>query len=160
MAVQKKGNLKAYIKISVYYSVDFEICLCHIFLLPANFWLKSPKVFYISTSYKRFISNRGAENMIELGGNITLVGFKDVDPGSMLILKKIVGNYTRKLSEKIDGFESLELNRKEIHKTEGSEKHEIKAKIVAKGKLYNAESTDRNLFIAVDNVLKKIENSI
>ncbi len=98
--------------------------------------------------------------MIELGGNITLVGFKDVDPGSMLILKKIVGNYTRKLSDKIDGFESLELNRKEIHKTEGSEKHEIKAKVVAKGKLYNAQSTDRNLFIAVDNVLKKIENSI
>ena len=38
--------------------------------------------------------------MIELGGNISLEGFKDVDNSEMTIIKKIVGNSTKKINEK------------------------------------------------------------
>jgi len=30
---------------------------------------------------------------LQLGGNINLSGFKEIDSGSMVVLKKIVGNY-------------------------------------------------------------------
>ncbi|MBD3259811.1 hypothetical protein GF371_04255, partial [Candidatus Woesearchaeota archaeon] len=42
---------------------------------------------------------------IKLGGNIELSGFRDLDGGTMVILKKIVGNYVRKLSDNSEKFE-------------------------------------------------------
>ena len=42
---------------------------------------------------------------LQLGGNIELSGFREIDPASMVIIKKIVGNYARKFSDHFDGFE-------------------------------------------------------
>ena len=44
--------------------------------------------------------------MIELGGNITLVGFKEMGFGELIVVKKIVGNYARKLSTDKKNMES------------------------------------------------------
>ncbi|MBN2458515.1 hypothetical protein JXB31_05280 [Candidatus Woesearchaeota archaeon] len=96
--------------------------------------------------------------MIELGGNIELVGFREVDGGSMIIIKKIVGNYARQFSDKSKDFKKLTLSLKKVHEREKSEKYELHAKMVA-DKDHNSEVTDRNLLIAVDKVLKKIQNS-
>ena len=60
-------------------------------------------------------------NSIELGGNIELSGFKDVDGGSMVILKKVVGNYVRKMNDMTSKFEKLSLNMKVIHEKEKGE---------------------------------------
>ena len=93
---------------------------------------------------------------IELGGNINLTGFKDLDGGSLVILKKIVGNYARKISDSSDKFEKLSLTLKNVHETEGSKKFEIHAKLVDKGTIHTSEVTDRNVFFTVDKALSSV----
>ncbi|MBN2422730.1 hypothetical protein JXB41_05865 [Candidatus Woesearchaeota archaeon] len=95
--------------------------------------------------------------MIELGGNITLVGFKEIEPSKMIVLKKIIGNYTRKFTEQCKKFESITITLKSVHEIEKSEKYEIQVKLMDNSKPINSEVTDKNLFVAVDSSLKKIE---
>jgi len=97
---------------------------------------------------------------LELGGNITLKGFSELDGASMIVLKKIVGSYVKKITETTPGFENITLTMKSVHKKEDSEKFEVHGKLIAKGKIHNAEITDRNLFFSVDRVLKKLEAEI
>ena len=95
--------------------------------------------------------------MIELGGNITLVGFKELGYAEFVIVKKVVGNYARKFSEKTP-FSNLRLTLKPIHKTTDEvTKFEIKANLEIDGTHYNAELVEHNLFIAIDTILKKLE---
>jgi len=100
------------------------------------------------------------DDSLQLGGNIELSGFKDIDGASMVVLKKIVGNYGRRFSEISEKFESLKITMKPVHETEKSEKYEIHAMLTASGKPVVSEFVDRNLFVAVDGALKKIENEI
>ncbi len=94
--------------------------------------------------------------MIELGGNITLVGFKELGYAELVVIKKIVGNHARKIAEK-KAFSHLTLTLKPIHKTTDEvSKFEIKAKIDMDGKIYNTDLVERNLFIALDTILKKL----
>lgn len=98
--------------------------------------------------------------MIELGGNITLIGFKELDYAEMVVIKKIVGNYARKLSDR-EQVNELTLNLKQVHHTsEESSKFEMKAKVDINGKIFNSEIVDYNLFIAIDNIMKKLETQI
>jgi ribosome-associated translation inhibitor RaiA len=94
--------------------------------------------------------------MIELGGNITLVGFKDLDHAELIVVKKLVGSYARKMLEISDKFEGLTVTMKEVHKTaKNNQKYELHGKLMS-GKAYTSEVTDKNIFIALDSVLKKI----
>ena len=98
--------------------------------------------------------------MIELGGNITLVGFKEIEFAELSIVKKLVGNYAKKISS-TKPITNLTLTVKQIHHTdENSSKFELKAKLDLDGKIYNSEITEYNLFIGIDNILKKIDNQI
>ena len=97
---------------------------------------------------------------MQLGGNIQLSGFRDIDGASMVVLKKIIGNYARRLSELSGKFESLHITMKPVHETEKSEKYEVHAKLMDNGKPLVSEVVERNLFIAVDNALKKIVNEL
>ena len=94
--------------------------------------------------------------MIELGGNITLVGFKELGYAEFVVIKKVVGNYARKISDKLE-FSNLTLTLKPIHKI-GDEisKYEIKGKLEIDGTMYNAEVVEYNLFVGIDNLLKKL----
>jgi len=96
------------------------------------------------------------DDLIELGGKIQLSGFKDLDRSSMVILKKIVGNYARKFSGTCRNFEALQLHLKAIH---GS-KFELHGKVIDNGTPHSSEVTDRNLFFVLDKTLKKLENSL
>jgi len=100
------------------------------------------------------------EKPIQLGGSIELRGFSDIDRADMTVLKKIVGNYARKMSDTAVKFENLSLSMKRVHEREKSEKYELHAKLVANGKVTASEITDRNLFFAVDAVLKKLLTSL
>lgn len=93
----------------------------------------------------------------ELGGNIRLSGFREVGLAEFVVVKKIVGSYARKFSDNIKGYESLSLDLKLVHKTESSVKYELHAKLVCSGNVEACEVTDRNLFVALDSALKKIE---
>ena len=99
------------------------------------------------------------EDLMQLGGNIELSGFRDINGASMVVLKKIIGNYGRKLSEISDKFEVLKIAMA-TNETEKSEKYEIHAKLMVDGKSVVSEVTERNLFITVDGALKKIESQI
>jgi len=92
---------------------------------------------------------------IKLGGNIELKGFSELDGGSMIILKKIVGSYSRKFSDNLKGFENLVLEL-----SQQGEESELIGKLVVSGKEKTAKAVDKNLFVALDSVLKKLEKEV
>ena len=99
-------------------------------------------------------------NDMELGGNIVLSGFNEVKPAELIVLKKIIGSYARKFADRLEGYQSLSLNLKEVHKIEDHSKYELHAKLLHDGKVTTSEVIDRNIFIALDSVLKKIESEV
>ena len=94
------------------------------------------------------------------GGNIELSGFRDIDISSMAVVNKLVGNHAKRIAELTKKLVKLHLTLKPVHEREKSEKYEVHAKVVDDGKVYASEVTDRNLFVAVDSVLKKIVNEL
>ena len=100
------------------------------------------------------------DDNVKLGGNIELAGFRMIDSSSMIVLKKIIGNHAKRISELTKRMETLHITLKPVHEREKSEKYELHAKVVDNGKVYASEFTDRNLFVAVDTVLKKIVNEM
>lgn len=89
--------------------------------------------------------------VIELGGNIKLIGFKDIEPAKLVVIKKIVGNYAKQISEKVGDIKELSV---ELQGTE------VKAKLEYKDKTINAENTDQNMFFALDKALSQIKQQV
>ena len=98
--------------------------------------------------------SQGDIAQIALGGGITLSGFSDLDSGKLVIVKKMVGNFVKK-----NGFDASKLNLKlkEVHKTENSQKFEVKGVFELEGKIKQAEIIDYNLFFALNKVLMKLK---
>jgi len=96
------------------------------------------------------------DEVLQLGGNIELSGFSNLEGGAMIVLKKIVGNYARKMNDRVDNLEKLSLHMKTVHDNQ----YELHAKMIENGKAVNSSITERNLFVAVDSSLKKIMNRI
>lgn len=91
--------------------------------------------------------------MIELGGNIKLIGFNDLDPATLIVVKKITGNYARKISQKVESnLDELSLELKD-----DSGKN-INSSLKFKDKTFSAEVNDTNLFYALDKALAKLLN--
>ncbi|MBL7054353.1 hypothetical protein ISS05_01190 [Candidatus Woesearchaeota archaeon] len=89
------------------------------------------------------------EDVIKLGGSIELVGFKGVDMAQMVVVRKMVGNYAKTMSEKNTGFSKLMVSlSKETD-------YKITAEMTA-DKAYVGEDTGTNLFVAFDSALKKV----
>ena len=93
---------------------------------------------------------------LELGGNITLVGFKELEIGELIVVKKIVGSYARKMSDTSANFENLTVTLKTVHKSPKSEKYEVHARYLDNGQLYAGEAIERNLFMALDECLRRV----
>ncbi|MEM2121627.1 MAG: hypothetical protein QXU20_03160 [Candidatus Woesearchaeota archaeon] len=102
------------------------------------------------------------EEKISLGGNIELSGFRDFDRATMVVVKKIVGNNTKKISTMAPNFEKILIHLKKIHGESEEEKglFELHAKLFIGGKQYTAESNNRNLFFALSDVFQKLEKQI
>lgn len=100
------------------------------------------------------------EDSVSLGGNIELSGFRNIDQGSMVILKKIVGNFAKKFSEQNEDFQKLHVTMKPIHEREKGEKYEIHGRLQVNGHSLSAEMVDRNLFYCLDKVMKKLESEL
>lgn len=99
---------------------------------------------------------KDSENIV-LGGNIELSGFRDMEPGELIVLKKIVGHYAEKFSKMCEKFEKLHVLKKNVHKQEHSQKFEIHGKLMEDGKIHSTDATDFNLFVALDEVMKNLE---
>jgi len=91
--------------------------------------------------------------VIELGDSIELSGFRDIGGDKFIVVKKVVGNFVKKLQDNNTGFERLSLHLKKIHDKE----YEILGKLNSSGKMYNSEVINYNLFYALNEVLKKLE---
>lgn len=96
------------------------------------------------------------EDILKLGGNIELSGFSSVDRGAMIILKKIIGNYARKLADSSSNFEALKLRVKKVH----DNTYELNCQMIAGGSSVNSSVEERNIFVAVDSALKKISEQM
>lgn len=91
--------------------------------------------------------------VIELGNSIELVDFKDVERDKFFIIKKIVGNFVKKIQDKNNGFEKLSLHLKSVHNSE----YELLGKLIVSGKVFSSEVINYNLFYALNEILKKLE---
>ena len=91
-------------------------------------------------------------DVMQLGGNIELIGFSRLDPASLVVLKKIVGNYARQFSDKIN-VEKLSISMKTDDKN-----ILLSVVLVTPEKSFATENTHSNLFIAIDTLLKKIDS--
>ena len=112
----------------------------------------------INIVWYNLMPEESLNDTLELGGSIVLSGFRAIDGASMVILKKVIGNYVKRMSERAEKFEQLALTVKPIHQNESSKKFELNAKLLDNGKVFNSEFVDKNIFIAVDSALKKLES--
>lgn len=100
------------------------------------------------------------DDTMELGGNIELSGFSNVDRSNMVIVKKIVGSYAKKFYEHGTQTEKISVHLKGVHHEQGPGKFEVHAKALIGGKPVTSETVNNNLFFALDEALKKVENQI
>jgi len=96
------------------------------------------------------------DNVLQLGGNIELSGFSNLEGGAMIVLKKIIGNYAKRMSTVTKNFEKLSLTMKTVHDNQ----FELHGKLIDNGSAVTSSVTERNLFVGVDSALKKIMNEI
>lgn len=87
--------------------------------------------------------------MMELGGGINLENFEVVEPGKLIVVKKVVGNYTKTISEKIKGFKKITV------KLDKKDDFEISVKVEAE-KTIETASKNKNLFFALDEALSQV----
>ncbi len=87
--------------------------------------------------------------MIELGGNIKLDNFNDIEPALLIVVKKVVGNYARKISESFEDYKEVQVS------LENKDSNNIKVKVIA-DKEYTSEAIDKNLFFALDRALSTV----
>lgn len=90
----------------------------------------------------------------KLGGNIALVGFEILDPLELIIIKKMVGNYVRKMGNHGD-YQDMRLTLQQ-HKHGKSFKHEITGLAIFKEGRFNSNVTEWNLYDALSQVCNKI----
>lgn len=90
--------------------------------------------------------------MIELGGNIKLKGFSNLDTATLIVVKKIVGNYTKKLSNDHPDFTELVL---ELNHLE-DKKFSINANFSRTSGELTSEANGKNIFFAISAALERI----
>ena len=94
------------------------------------------------------------------GLNIEFTGFRDIDESSINIIKKVVNNHARRISELTKNPEFIKITLKPVHEREKGEKYEIHAMISDNGKVHTSETTGRNLLSSVDDAMNKIINEL
>ena len=92
--------------------------------------------------------------MIELGGNIKLEGFDPIEPGKLIVVKKIVGNFARKISDKKqykDLIVSLDMDN-----------NQFKIRVVCNNEdgVLEGEKSENNLFFAINGAFKVLMEKV
>ena len=83
---------------------------------------------------------------IKLGGNIELVNAEGIDGGSLVVLKKIIGNYARKFSEK--GAEGVMVT---------FEGQSVAVDVTKDGQRFSSIGESSNLFFSLDYAFKDLD---
>lgn len=86
---------------------------------------------------------------MELGGNIVLDGFDDLDRDNLVVLKKMVGNYAKNIyAKKEEGKLTVTLKSKDNDFT-------IEASLKTNENEEKHEASDKNMFVALNNALSQ-----
>ena len=110
--------------------------------------------------------DRGAEDnnsgdlidndVLELGSMIKISGFRVIDGGKLIVAKKMIGNYVKKIEERHEDFREIYIHLKIVH----GNKHEIQVKTLIGGDARHFNAVDYNLFVALDSALNRaLQNS-
>ena len=91
---------------------------------------------------------------LNLGGNIALVGFNILEPSELVVLKKIVGNYVRKMCT-YGNYQEMRLTLQQ-HAHGKSFKHEVNGLAIFKEGKFYSNVVEWNLYSAVSQVCSKI----
>lgn len=95
-----------------------------------------------------------SENIeVKLGGNILLSGFS-LEPVEMIVVKKIIGNYVKKISEKTD-YQDIKITLKKTQKVKLF-LHEISVSVKTSKAILAADSINNNLYTALSEALGKV----
>ena len=97
-----------------------------------------------------------ADTEIALGEKIKLVGFGDLRGGDITVVKKVLGNEIKKLSERYGDLKEIKIHRKIIH---GSG-NEIKINLLMDNETFVVEENHHNLYLAISNAFKSLENEL
>lgn len=98
-----------------------------------------------------FSQNNNDPNHIVLGGNIELKGFGDVEAAQMIVVKKMVGSYLRKITD--DGVDAQKLVVEKDNDT-------IKATLTTPEGDKTSEEKNSNLFFGLDQSLAKLKEQV
>lgn len=98
--------------------------------------------------------NNDPVDAVGLKGNVALIGFEVLEESEQEIVKKIVENYIRKMSN-IGNYKEMRLNLQQ-HKHGKTFKHEINAHAIFEEGRFNAAVTEWNIYSALSNVCDKI----
>jgi ribosome-associated translation inhibitor RaiA len=99
--------------------------------------------------------NSEADEELKLGGNIILVGFS-LEPVEMIVVKKIIGNYVKKIGEHID-YQDIKISLRKTEKAQ-SFSHEIEVSAKTSEGLLTSDTVNNNLYTALSDALEKVFN--
>ncbi len=103
----------------------------------------------------------GEEDRLQLGSSIELTGFRAIGGGEMVVVKKIVGNYVRRMESMCHQFGGFKIRLKPLHQAgDKLKKFELRAQAIDGGNVYPAEVVEHNLFVGIDAVCKKLMHEI
>ncbi|MBW2980573.1 hypothetical protein KY360_04105 [Candidatus Woesearchaeota archaeon] len=89
--------------------------------------------------------------IMKLGGGIELTGFSEVDKAQLVVVKKIVGNCVKEMSEKAKKFEKVV-----VSLTKEGDNCSVHVELTDEGNQLINDSTEKNLFMALNNALKGV----
>lgn len=95
--------------------------------------------------------------MITLGNNMELSGFNALDPASLIVVKKMIGNYAKKINDDKGDFQKLSLD---LVKTEGSNNIQIVGMLDMNKTSFKSTVNDMNLFFALDKALTQLQQEL
>ena len=112
---------------------------------------------------KTAISKEGKESQdkaseMVLGGDIALVGFNILEPAELVIVKKMVGTYVKKMGNHGD-YKEMRLTLQQ-HPHGKTFKHEVSGLAIFSEGRFNSNVTDWNLYSAISQVCEKIMQEV
>jgi len=100
------------------------------------------------------MSTENKDKKTQLGGNIALVGFENLELSELDVVKKLVRNYVRKLGNS-GNYKEMRLTLQQ-HPHGKSFKHEIKGFAIFEEGRFNSDAMEWNLYSAVSQVCERI----
>jgi len=101
---------------------------------------------------------KGGEEEFKLGGNIALVGFESLDDANIIIVKKLVGTYVKKMNNH-GKYKEMRLSLRQ-HAHGKSFKHEVEGLAIFEEGRFESSITEWNLFTAVSQVCDKLLEAV